>query len=107
MAQRRNEEPRTWFRSERVFRSDGFWFFHTREGIEVGPYRDKFEAEVDAARLKSLLVGVQGAAAVSIIERFMADQNGEQPASRSAPLDADVEYLLEAGRNAQDQQRRI
>lgn len=49
------EKPRTWFRSERVFLSDGQWFFHTREGVDVGPYESQFEAEIEAGMLKELL----------------------------------------------------
>jgi len=71
MANRRNESPKTWFRSERVFRVDGEWFIHTREGIAVGPYQDKFAADVDAEVLKSLLVGTDEAEAVGIIQNFI------------------------------------
>jgi len=71
MANRRDEEPKTWFRSERVFRVDGDWFIHTREGIAVGPYGDKFAADVDAEVLKSLLVGVDADDATKIIQSFI------------------------------------
>ena len=71
MANRRDETPKTWFRSERVFRVDGEWFIHTREGIAVGPYQDKFAAGVDAELLKSLLVGAQEMEAVGIIREFI------------------------------------
>lgn len=74
MANRRDEEPKTWFRSDRVFRVDGEWFFHTREGIAVGPYSDKFAADVDAEMLKSLLVGVEEAEAHDIVREFV--ENG-------------------------------
>ena len=47
-AARQNEETRTWFRSDRVFLSDGKWFFHTREGVDLGPYESQFEAEIEA-----------------------------------------------------------
>lgn len=52
---RSKEKPRTWFRSERVFLSDSEWFFHTREGVDVGPYETHFEAEIEAGLLKELL----------------------------------------------------
>ena len=51
-AARQNEQSRTWFRSDRVFLSDGKWFFHTREGVDVGPYESQFEAEIEAGMLK-------------------------------------------------------
>lgn len=52
---RANEQARTWFRSDRVFLSDGRWFFHTRECVDVGPYDSQFEAEIEAGMLKELL----------------------------------------------------
>ena len=68
----RNDEPaKTWFRSERVFRSDGHWFFHTREGIAVGPYKTRFETEVDAGMLMTLLQDADPDRAKSIIREFM------------------------------------
>ena len=71
MANRRDEAPKTWFRAERVFRVDGEWFIHTREGIAVGPYQDKFAADVDAEVLKSLLVGTEESEALQVIRAFM------------------------------------
>ena len=73
MAQRKNETCRTWFRSERLFRSNTQWFFHTREGIAVGPYEDKFSAQVDAEMLKSSLKGTEPGEARQIIKEFMLE----------------------------------
>lgn len=86
MANRRHETPKTWFRSERVFRVDGEWFIHTREGIAVGPYQDKFTAGVDAEVLKSLLVGTEEAEAVGIIRDFIG--GGGKNLARRATEDA-------------------
>ena len=74
-AARHNERPRTWFRSERVFLSDGQWFFHTREGVDVGPYDSQFEAEIEAGMLKELLRerGVEGEASLAVIREFVLD----------------------------------
>jgi len=56
MDRRRNESPKKlWFRSERIFRSNGQWYFHTREGIDVGPFATRFAAEVEASILKNIL----------------------------------------------------
>lgn len=33
-------------RSDRFFLQDRHWFFHTREGFDVGPFRDKNEAQL-------------------------------------------------------------
>lgn len=74
-AARNNETPRTWFRSDRVFLSDGRWFFHTREGVDVGPYDSQFEAEIEAGMLKELLRerGLKGAGCMSVIREFVLD----------------------------------
>jgi len=63
------------FRSSRVYRSDGQWYFHTREGIEVGPYQAQFEAEADAEMLKLLLVDLDEEAAREIIKAFMLESS--------------------------------
>ncbi len=55
MGNRRLEKPKTWFRSDRFFRSNEKWYFHTREGAAIGPYETRFDAEVDAGRLLALL----------------------------------------------------
>lgn len=107
MASRRDEAPKTWFRSDRVFRVDGDWYIHTREGIAVGPYSDKFAADVDAEMLKSLLVGVSAVEATSLIEKFMrcSSTNLQGGKTAGAQVDAaevaslldddDIEYSLD------------
>jgi len=71
---RSNEKAKTWFRSERVFLSDGRWFFHTREGVDVGPYESQFEAEIEASMLKELLrERGQGPQCMSVIREFVLD----------------------------------
>lgn len=71
---RGSERARTWFRSERVFLSDGRWFFHTREGVDVGPYETQFEAEIEAGMLKELLrERADGDGALNVIREFVLD----------------------------------
>ena len=36
--------------SSRFFYANGEWFFSTREGAQIGPYANKFEAEAGAER---------------------------------------------------------
>ena len=95
MANRRGEQPKTWFRSERIFRVDGNWFIHTREGIAVGPYTDRFAAEVDAEVLRSVLVGADEAEATGIIQAFMESGGNtmKKPAAESV-RSAEVVDLL-------------
>jgi hypothetical protein len=73
-AARSNEKTKTWFRSERVFLSDESWYFHTREGVDVGPYDSQFEAEIEAGMLKELLrERGQGAHCMPVIREFVLD----------------------------------
>ena len=74
-AARQDEKPRTWFRSDRVFLSDQQWFFHTREGVDVGPYESQFEAEIEAGMLKELLRerAAEGDGSMSVIREFVLD----------------------------------
>lgn len=73
-AARDNEQPKTWFRSERVFLSNGKWYFHTREGVDVGPYDSQFEAEIEAGMLKELLRDREGRQQpLSVIREFVLD----------------------------------
>ncbi len=55
LVSRRDESNKTWFRSDRVFHSNGRWYFHTREGIDIGPYESQLEAEIEAGMLKELI----------------------------------------------------
>jgi hypothetical protein len=93
MANRRDESPKTWFRSDRVFRVDGEWFIHTREGVAVGPYSDKFAADVDAEVLKSLLVGVDAVQAMDIIQAFMDSDGRNIIRAQKAVPDFDVDEV--------------
>jgi hypothetical protein len=65
---RKNERPCAWFRSDRVFASDGRWYFSTREGIDLGPYDTPAEArmhvEALCERLRSMCPGRQSRAVV-------------------------------------------
>ena len=37
-----NKQPHE--QSDRIFKKDNFWFFNTREGMEVGPFNSRQEA---------------------------------------------------------------
>ncbi len=91
---RQHEDPKTWFRSDRVFLSDGQWFFHTREGVDVGPYESQFEAEIEAGMLKELLRerGDQADGGMSVIREFVLDSYAMgrplTPSFNQTPLEA-------------------
>ena len=59
MDHRKNEPVQTRFRSHRIFRANEYWYFHTREGIDVGPYESQLEAEIEAGMLKELIKTTQ------------------------------------------------
>ena len=42
---REGEEVKTWFRTNRFITIDKKWYFTTREGLDVGPFKTQLEAE--------------------------------------------------------------
>lgn len=74
MVSRRNESGKTWFRSERVFNTNGRWYFHTREGVDVGPYESQLEAEIEAGMLKELIKNSQlDGEALTVLRDFILE----------------------------------
>lgn len=59
--------------SERIFRSSSGWYFHTRESIDVGPFKTEFEAHVEASILKNVLKEQPPELAVERIREFVLD----------------------------------
>ena len=74
---RKNEDPRLWFRSERLFRCNGHWYFHTREGFAVGPYPSRVAAEVDSGLLIEKLRNTPVDQALVVIRDFIMGMGGE------------------------------
>lgn len=97
MSSRRNESPRTWFRSDRFFRSNEQWYFHTREGVTVGPYLTRFEAEVDAGLLLALLRDTPPERARTAIREFVLGSGGELDYSNDPAF---TDYLTSEGSSA-------
>ena len=73
MLKRENEASQIWLRRDRIFLEGDVWFFHTREGIEVGPYEGMIEACEDAEMLTLLLYGASGADACAVIGDFLPE----------------------------------
>jgi hypothetical protein len=70
---RRGGAPRgLYVRSDRLSRVGGSWRVVTREGIEVGPFTHRPDAEAAAARIATLLDGIDDPviAAAFIREEF-------------------------------------
>ena len=91
---RTGEKPRTWYRTERIFRNERGWYFNTREGIEVGPFSCRFDAEVDLEQMVARLKGTEGEAA----ERTVHAQ-AVTAASGDYMLNSEIytNYLIEEG----------
>lgn len=54
-------------RSDRMFSENGLWYFHTREGRDIGPFRYRHEAE-------------------SMLERYIARMQAAQSRKRGGKL---------------------
>jgi hypothetical protein len=97
MIRRKNDavgNKRAFFRSDRVFRSNGQWFFHTREGIDVGPFQSEFEAQVESSILKNILQQARNRdRAVSTIREFLLDARTAQ-----SNLTGFTDYVVKEGR---------
>lgn len=48
-------DPKTHERSDRVYSQQNLWYFKTREGEEIGPFRYRSEAESNLDRFLSQL----------------------------------------------------
>lgn len=94
MDHRKNEPVRTRFRSHRIFRSNELWYFHTREGIDVGPFNSEFEAQVEASILKHLLNEAPSTAeAIAAIREFVLDSR-----ATACDLKGLTDYVKREGR---------
>ena len=98
MTTRKGESPRTWFRSDRVFRAGGEWFFHTREGVALGPYEKRSEANADAERLTAILAEASAQEARDIVMAFVLgdvrDVDGRDAALAQTLFECEVAWLL-------------
>jgi len=61
-------------RSARFVEKDDGWFFRTREGILLGPYAEKFDAEISASILVARLAQLEdGMDPTAVIQAFEND----------------------------------
>jgi hypothetical protein len=97
MKRRKNDSPdnrKTYFRSDRIFRSNGQWFFHTREGIDVGPFQSEFEAQVESSILKNVLKETRTRdGAIATIREFLLDAR-----TSTSNLTSFTDYVVKEGR---------
>ena len=90
---REGEKPRTWYRGERIFLNKQGWYFHTREGIEVGPYNCRFDAEMDMEVLIKNLAADPRSALQKIHAQAVSAQSGDYMQTSGSYTD----YLVEEG----------
>ena len=83
---RLGERALRWFRRERVFASGGSWYFRTREGIDVGPYGSRFEAEIEADILVARLGHEASLPSLMVIRAFLLESVVE-PGRKSRLVD--------------------
>jgi Domain of unknown function (DUF6316) len=82
---RAGEKPQRHFRTpDRCFRTNGHWYFATREGINVGPYDTQTAAHTATTRLVPLLRATDKTKAEVIIRDFIARRGDPWP-GRSPP----------------------
>ena len=74
---RQGETPKMWFRSDRYYRCNERWYFNTREGIPVGPYLLRAEAENDSELLLRLLRNHAPESSRQVIRDFLMRTGGE------------------------------
>ncbi len=91
---RSGEKPRTWYRSERIFNVDGSWYFHTREGIDFGPFSCPFDAELEAGVLINKLMQTPLEKAQQVIRAHSVDAQGAASVLNSPAF---TDYLVETG----------
>jgi hypothetical protein len=80
------------FQTDRVYKSNNHWFVATREGLEVGPYRDKETAAKYCAQLITTLSEIDNPEEVLIaIRNFIFDTADYNPEFQS---DSFVDYVV-------------
>ncbi len=91
---RDGERPRTWYRESRVFTRNRSWYFHTREGIEVGPYTCEFDAELEL----EVLISKLQCAKPDIVSKIVQNHVSEARSGNSTlNTEAFTDYLVEVG----------
>jgi len=71
MPSRVGEPEKMRFRGSHVFPAGGKWYFNTREGIDVGPFDSRADAEINSTRLRLVLTKIDDPElARTVIARF-------------------------------------
>ena len=92
---REGEVPQTWYRrNERIFRNENGWYIRTREGVDVGPYPCRFDAEIEYESLISKLQNVPEDRLMQVVHNYpLAACSGQV----RLDTEAYTSYLVEEG----------
>ena len=74
---RAKETNKSWFRSDRVFSVGMVWFIETREGIDIGPYNSKKEAQ------RQIEAVVRMVATLEVVSHREVSSLRDNPATRT------------------------
>ncbi len=91
---RSGEEAKVWYRSDRVFHSDGAWYFHTREGVDIGPFSCHFDAELESSILINKLRETPYDQMYRVIHAHSVETQGSAGMLNSPAF---TDYLVETG----------
>ena len=89
---RKSEPAKLWYRSERIFSSNGHWYFATREGIDVGPFESMSLAEVEVGLLTKKLRRSTDVEAMAHIKSILLEAESCSGDLRSNDF---VDYVVE------------
>jgi hypothetical protein len=71
MPSRSGEPDATRFRGSHVFPAQGKYYFNTREGVDVGPFDTRADAELNSTRLRLILASITDPAlADTVVRRY-------------------------------------
>jgi len=66
---RTGEECQLPIRSKRFFEKDGYWYYSTREGVDIGPFDSIHEAETGASDFIDFIIHAEPAV-LETLERY-------------------------------------
>jgi len=67
MPSRSGEQDKIRFRGSHVFPAHGKFYFNTREGVDVGPFETRADAEINSTRLRLVLANIQDPALARVV----------------------------------------
>ncbi len=71
MPSRAGEPDTTRLRGSHVFPAHGKYYFNTREGVDVGPFETRDDAQLNSTRLRLILAGITDPAlAATVVRRY-------------------------------------